>query len=88
MKKIGIKEIIVTDVKKDGMMEGPNFDGIKKLCKSGIKVIASGGVSKIEDIEKLCKLEKFGVSGAIIGKALYNDSIKLEEAIKICSQKE
>jgi len=84
MKDIGVKEIITTDVKRDGMMEGPNFNGIKKICTSGLKVIASGGISTIDDIVKLCELEKLGITGAIIGKALYNDSIKLEDAIKAC----
>jgi len=88
MADIGVKEIITTDIKKDGMMEGPNIDGIKKLCKSGLSVIASGGVSTIEDVKKISELEKSGVAGMIIGKALYNDSIKLDEAIEICSQKE
>ncbi len=88
MADMGVKEIITTDIKKDGMMEGPNIEGIKELCKSGLSVIASGGVSTIEDVKKISGLEKFGVSGMIIGKALYTDSIKLEEAIKTCSQKE
>jgi phosphoribosylformimino-5-aminoimidazole carboxamide ribotide isomerase len=88
MANIGVKEIITTDIKKDGMMEGPNIDGIKKLCKSGLLVIASGGVSTIKDVKKISELKKYGVTGMIIGKALYNDSIKLDEAIKICSQKE
>jgi phosphoribosylformimino-5-aminoimidazole carboxamide ribotide isomerase len=85
---MGVKEIITTDIKKDGMMEGPNIDSIKKLCKSGLAVVASGGISTIEDVQKLLVLEEHGVTGMIIGKALYNDSIKLDEAIKICSQKE
>lgn len=85
MADIGVKEIITTDIKKDGMMTGPNIKGIKKLCKNGLSVIASGGVSTIEDVKKISELEKFGVAGMIIGKALYNDSIKLDEAIKICS---
>ncbi|OGS47387.1 MAG: 1-(5-phosphoribosyl)-5-[(5-phosphoribosylamino)methylideneamino]imidazole-4-carboxamide isomerase [Elusimicrobia bacterium RIFOXYD2_FULL_34_15] len=84
MKEIGITEIITTDVMRDGMMEGPNIEGIKRICKSGVSVIASGGVSRLEDVEKIASLEKLGVSGMIIGKALYNDSIKLEDAIKIC----
>jgi len=83
MADMGVKEIITTDIKKDGMMEGPNIEGIKKLCKSGLSIIASGGVSTIEDVKKISELEKFGVAGMIIGKALYNDSIKLDEAIKI-----
>ena len=88
MADIGVKEIITTDIKRDGMMEGPNIEGIKKLCKSGLSVIASGGVSTIEDVKKISELKKYGVTGMIIGKALYNDSIKLDEAIKTCSQKE
>ncbi|MDO8733745.1 MAG: 1-(5-phosphoribosyl)-5-[(5-phosphoribosylamino)methylideneamino]imidazole-4-carboxamide isomerase [Elusimicrobiota bacterium] len=83
MAGMGVKEIITTDIKKDGMMEGPNIEGIKKLCKSGLSVIASGGVSTIEDVKKISELEKHGVTGMIIGKALYNDSIKLDEAINI-----
>ena len=63
MADIGVKEIITTDIKKDGMMEGPNIDGIKKLCKSGLSVIASGGVSTIEDVKKISELEKSGVAG-------------------------
>lgn len=83
MVDIGVKEIITTDIKKDGMMEGPNIEGIKKLCKSGLSVIASGGVSTIEDVKKISELEKFGVAGMIIGKAIYTDSIKLDDAIKV-----
>mgnify|MGYP001579659532 FL=1 len=88
MADMGVKEIITTDIKRDGMMEGPNIEGIKKICKSGLSVIASGGVSTIEDVKKISELKKYGVTGMIIGKALYNDSIKLDEAIKTCSQKE
>jgi len=84
MKEIGVKEIITTDIKRDGMMEGANIDGIKRLCRSGMSVIASGGVSTLDDVKKICALEPSGVSGMIIGKALYNDSIKLEDAIDAC----
>src|SRR3989339_397772 len=83
MREIGVNELITTDVMRDGMMEGPNLDGIKRICKSGISVIASGGISTIEDVKKIASLENFGVTGMIIGKALYNDSIKIEEALKI-----
>ncbi|MEW6558293.1 MAG: 1-(5-phosphoribosyl)-5-[(5-phosphoribosylamino)methylideneamino]imidazole-4-carboxamide isomerase [Elusimicrobiota bacterium] len=82
MKEIGVKEIITTDIKKDGMLEGPNIDGIKKICKSELAVIASGGISTIDDVKKISKLERSGVSGMIVGKAVYTGSIKLEEAIK------
>jgi phosphoribosylformimino-5-aminoimidazole carboxamide ribotide isomerase len=88
MRDIGVKELIVTDIKKDGMMEGPNVEGIRAVAKSGLSVIASGGVSTLADVKKICAIEKHGVTGMIIGKALYTDSIKLEEAIEVCSQKE
>ncbi|MDD5686954.1 MAG: 1-(5-phosphoribosyl)-5-[(5-phosphoribosylamino)methylideneamino]imidazole-4-carboxamide isomerase [Elusimicrobia bacterium] len=87
-KEIGIKEIIVTDIKKDGMMEGPNIEGIRKICKSDLAVIASGGVSTIDDVKKISALEKYGVSGMIIGKAIYTDSIKLEDAITLTNKHE
>ncbi len=84
MKDLGVKEIITTDIQRDGMMEGANIEGIKRLCRSGMSVIASGGVSTLDDVKKICALEASGVSGMIIGKALYNDSIKLEDAIQSC----
>lgn len=87
LKDIGIKEMIYTDIKKDGTLEGPNLEGLKEMAvRSKIDVIASGGVSNLTDIANVKKLEKSGVSGVIIGKALYADSIKLEEAIKIAEK--
>ena len=84
LKALGFREVIYTDTLKDGTLSGPNIKGIKKLLKdSGLKVIASGGVSSLEDIYKLKKLEKAGVSGVIIGKALYEGKFTLKEAVKI-----
>lgn len=80
-KGIGVKTIIYTDIAVDGTLKGPNFKGIKELAnaiKSGI--IASGGISSIEDIQKIKKIK--GVAGAIIGKALYTGKINLDEALK------
>lgn len=86
-KAAGVKEIIYTDIKKDGMMQGANVEGLREVAeKSGLRIIASGGVSTLDDVTKIKALEKSGVSGMIIGKALYNDSIKLEEAIKIAEK--
>ena len=86
-KELGIREIIYTDIKKDGMMEGPNLEGLENIAvESGVGVIASGGVSKLEDVINIKKLEKKGVIGAIVGKALYTEDIKLEEAIKIAEK--
>lgn len=85
MKLMGIKEMIFTDIKKDGTLEGPNLEGLREIARlgSGIDVIASGGVSSIEDVKNLKALEKDGVTGVVIGKALYTENIKLEEALKI-----
>ncbi|MEA5000951.1 MAG: 1-(5-phosphoribosyl)-5-[(5-phosphoribosylamino)methylideneamino]imidazole-4-carboxamide isomerase [Endomicrobiaceae bacterium] len=88
LKDMGVKEIIYTDISKDGMLKGPNIDGLKKIAKSSkMNVIASGGVTTIEDVKKIAKLEKDGVIGAIVGKALYTEDFKLEEAIRALNKK-
>lgn len=76
--EIGIKKVICTDISKDGMLEGPSFALYKKIllkCPS-IHLIASGGVSSVEDISKL---NEIGLSSVIIGKALYENFIKLDD---------
>ena len=79
--KIGVKTIVYTDIAKDGMMEGPNFDIYKTLAENtNIDVIASGGVSSIENVEKLKKMNMYG---AIIGRALYTGDIKLKDALEV-----
>lgn len=75
-----ISAIIYTDVTKDGMMAGPNFERTEALVEAaGVPVIAAGGVTQVEDV---VKLKELGVAGAIIGRALYEKSINLAEAIK------
>ncbi|MFN3966766.1 MAG: HisA/HisF-related TIM barrel protein [Endomicrobiia bacterium] len=84
IKDIGIKEIILTDITKDGTLEGPNIEEIKKIAKScDINICVSGGIGTKEDILKLKELEKFGVKSIIIGKALYDETINLEEVLKL-----
>lgn len=79
MKSFGVKTVIYTDISKDGMMSGPNIDSTKNLIeKTGMDVIASGGVSRISDLENV---ENINAAGVIIGKALYNGAIDLAEAI-------
>jgi phosphoribosylformimino-5-aminoimidazole carboxamide ribotide isomerase len=81
---MGLSAIIFTDIEKDGMSTGLNFESTQKLSRStSIPVIASGGVSQIEDIEHLLELEPDGVIGVIVGRALYTGSVDLEEAIRI-----
>lgn len=84
LKSLGFKEVIYTDVFKDGTLSGPNIKAIKSLIKeTGLGVVASGGISSLEDIQKLKKIEKDGVSAVIIGKALYEGAFTLKEAINI-----
>lgn len=79
--ELGAKTFIFTDISRDGMMQGPNVEAIVRLAQvSGQSVIASGGVSRYEDLEALAAHADKGVAGAIIGKALYTGSIELREA--------
>ncbi len=81
LEKIGVKTVICTDISKDGAMKGTNHELYSTLKNEvGIDIIASGGVSSIDDVKRLA--EK-GVYGAIIGKAYYTGAINLEEAIKV-----
>lgn len=81
MVDLGVKTIICTDISKDGAMMGTNHNLYKELSeKFSINIIASGGVSDIEDVKKLAKLN---IHGAIIGKAYYLKKISLKEAIEV-----
>lgn len=80
----GVAGIIYTDISRDGMLKGPNIEGTKALAQSvKIPIIASGGVSNIDDIKKLKEIESAGVVGVITGKAIYTGSLNLAEAIKV-----
>ncbi|TJY39545.1 1-(5-phosphoribosyl)-5-[(5-phosphoribosylamino)methylideneamino]imidazole-4-carboxamide isomerase [Cohnella pontilimi] len=79
----GAQTFIFTDISRDGMMGGPNVEAIVQLAKvSGRTVIASGGVSRPEDLDRLAEHSRDGVGGAIVGKALYTGSIKLADAVR------
>jgi len=81
---MGLSAVIFTDIERDGMRTGLNIQSTKSLARStSIPVIASGGVSRMEDVEQLLEMEQDGVIGVIVGRALYTGSIKLEEAIRI-----
>ncbi len=81
MQKMGVKTLICTDISKDGAMKGTNHNLYKALSeKFDMKIVASGGVSSLEDVKKLSKL---GLYGAIIGKAYYTGAIELSEAIEV-----
>lgn len=77
LEETGVKNIVYTDIAKDGTMIGPNLYELRKLSESvGINIIASGGIGKKEDVKAL---EEMNLYGAIIGKALYEGKINLEE---------
>lgn len=87
MQTLGISEIIFTDILRDGTLVGPNIESLKIMADSiKIPVIASGGISCEKDVADIVKIENSGVTGIIIGKALYTGKIDLEEVIK-CWQK-
>lgn len=87
LSSLEIKEIIVTDIQKEGMLEGIDIEKISRLIavtsKLGFEVIISGGISSLDDIRNLKNFEKDGVKGIIIGKGLYSEKINFEEAVKI-----
>ncbi len=84
MERLGARRIIHTDIGRDGMLEGGNLVAMEELAKAvQIPVIASGGVTSIDDIRDLKKLEPLGIEGVIVGKALYTGSLDLEEAIAL-----
>ncbi|MEK6727021.1 MAG: 1-(5-phosphoribosyl)-5-[(5-phosphoribosylamino)methylideneamino]imidazole-4-carboxamide isomerase [Deltaproteobacteria bacterium] len=84
----GVAGIIYTDISRDGMLKGPNIEGTKSLAQSvKIPIIASGGVSNIDDIKRLKEIESAGVVGVITGKAIYTGSLDLREAIKVAKTK-
>jgi len=83
----GVTAINFTDIHRDGMQTGPNIEETRKLAETiSIPVVASGGVSTLQDIRNLLPLEPLGVMGVITGKALYAESLNLAEAISVASQ--
>ncbi|HDP88744.1 MAG TPA: 1-(5-phosphoribosyl)-5-[(5-phosphoribosylamino)methylideneamino]imidazole-4-carboxamide isomerase [Thioalkalivibrio sp.] len=77
----GVAAIVYTDISRDGMMQGVNVEATRRLAEAiHIPVIASGGVSNIDDIKALCETGEEGIQGAILGRALYEGAIDLAEA--------
>lgn len=82
LEQYGVGEVIYTDISRDGMLEGPNLEAMAEMASSlRIPVIASGGVSSMEDLLRLQELERLGISGVIVGQALYSGRIDLQSAI-------
>ncbi|MBM4760821.1 1-(5-phosphoribosyl)-5-[(5-phosphoribosylamino)methylideneamino]imidazole-4-carboxamide isomerase [Bacillus sp. B15-48] len=83
----GAETFIFTDIATDGMLSGPNVGAIKQLAEeTGKSVIASGGVSKLDDLLALKELETVGVSGSIVGKAIYEGRFTVKEALKAVAE--
>ena len=81
MKEYGVRHIVYTDISRDGMLSGPNVEATRKLTEeTGLDIIASGGLSCMEDLK--C-LHEAGIRGAVIGKALYENRIDLAEAVRL-----
>jgi len=78
----GCPRYVVTDVTRDGTLTGPNLDLLRQVCqRTGRPVVASGGVSSLQDLRALAKLVPLGVEGAIVGKALYAQAFTLADAL-------
>jgi phosphoribosylformimino-5-aminoimidazole carboxamide ribotide isomerase len=87
-KNFGIKRVVFTDISRDGMLNGPNLVALREMAENtGLKIVASGGVSSLEDLEQLKKLEPYGVDQVISGKAIYERKIDLRKVFK-CLQSE
>lgn len=83
----GCARYVVTDVNKDGMLKGPNLDLLREVCeRTDRPVVASGGVSTLEDIEAIRALVTAGVEGAIVGSALYRGAFTLPEALDVAGR--
>lgn len=84
----GVEAIVFTDIGRDGMMSGFNAQATADLARAiDIPVIASGGVSSMSDVERLCEIAEAGVTGAIVGRALYERSLDLAEAQALADQR-
>jgi len=82
LQDVGARLLIYTDISRDGVLEGPNVQAIREMLDNAdLSVIASGGVSTIADVQQLAELDHWRLDGVIIGKALYEGLIELEEAL-------
>jgi phosphoribosylformimino-5-aminoimidazole carboxamide ribotide isomerase len=80
---VGVAAIIYTDIARDGMLTGPNIGALKKMAETiSIPIIASGGISNLEDIKQVKACESLGIEGVIVGRALYEKKFLLSEAIE------
>jgi phosphoribosylformimino-5-aminoimidazole carboxamide ribotide isomerase len=84
VRELGVERVVYTDIARDGMLSGVNVEATRELAqRTGLKIIASGGVSSLDDLRRLKEVEASGVEGVIIGRALYSGALELREAIQI-----
>ena len=87
LERDGCPRYVVTDVTKDGTLKGPNLQLLRDMCaRTDRPVIASGGVSSLDDLRAIASLVDIGVEGAIVGKALYAQAFTLEEALQVMQE--
>ncbi len=84
---LGIRTVIYTDVSCDGTLRGVNTDAIVELLSTGASVIAAGGVGSLDDLRRLKRLRQRGLSGAIIGRALYTGAIRFRDALRVAGSR-
>ena len=83
----GVEAIIFTDIGRDGMMSGVNIESTVELARSIIvPVVASGGITSLDDVRALCAVEEEGVAGAITGRAIYEGTLDFKEALKVIEE--
>jgi phosphoribosylformimino-5-aminoimidazole carboxamide ribotide isomerase len=81
---MGVREIVHTDISRDGMLTGPNLPALREIAENtNLRIIAAGGVKSLDDIRALKELEPLGVIGAISGRAIYTGDLPLREAVAI-----
>ncbi len=84
LERMGVREILYTDISRDGMMQSVNLQGIRELAEgSSLEIIASGGVTSLDDLRALQPLEPLGVTGVIAGRALYEQRFTVQEALAV-----
>jgi len=87
--KSNLKGFIFTDISTDGTLEGPNIKALRELAQfTEVPLIASGGIGSMQDLLSILKLEEEGVTGVILGRALYDEKIDLKEAIQTIGHKQ
>lgn len=86
LEKEGVREVLYTDISRDGMMQSVNLESIRELAEetgAGLEIIASGGVTSLDDLRELMRLESLGVTGVIAGRALYERRFTVAEALAV-----